>query len=197
VSLELLVRGRAKADIRRAAKSYERQKHRNIRHAITRDFSYGVFYRIRGNKISVFGVLHLHRDDVRFRTRPRIRGRLPALVALPSLADHVRRVAGARRRWQLLVWTVHPRSDVRQQMDHQISAVQEMVPGRSAKRGHVSGASRSAHTVVRRTSARNGAPSNPGVSCRNPAAAAVGVGRNPHAVEQMDRVDVAFPLVRS
>jgi hypothetical protein len=100
VSRELLVRGRAKADIRRAAKSYERQKHRNIRHAITRDFSYGVFYRIRGNKISVFGVLHLHRDDVRFRTRPRIRGRLPALVALPSLADHLRTIRFPPfRRW--------------------------------------------------------------------------------------------------
>ena len=92
MNVELLVRGRAKADIRRAAKWYERQKeglgkrfvaevdaaleriaanperyhivHRNIRHAITRDFPYGVFYRIRGNKISVFAVVHLHRDDV-------------------------------------------------------------------------------------------------------------------------------------
>jgi len=96
VSLELLVRGRAKADIRRAAKWYERQKeglgkrfvaevdaalerieanpeqcqivHRNIRHAITRDFPYGVFYRIRGNKISVFAVVHLHRDDVHWKS---------------------------------------------------------------------------------------------------------------------------------
>ena len=96
MSLELLVRGRAKADIRRAAKWYERQKeglgkrfvaeveaaleriegnpeqhqivHRNIRHAITRDFPYGVFYRIRGNKVSVFAVVHLHRDDVHWKT---------------------------------------------------------------------------------------------------------------------------------
>ena len=95
MKLELLVRGRAKADIRRAAKWYDRQKkglgqrfvaevdaalgrieanpeqyqivHRNIRHAITRDFPYGVFYRIRGNKISVFAVVHLHREDVLFR----------------------------------------------------------------------------------------------------------------------------------
>ena len=96
MNLELLVRGRAKADIRRAAKWYERQKeglgkrfvaevdaalerieanpeqyqivHRNIRHAITRDFPYGVFYRIRGNKISVFAVVHLDRDDVHWKT---------------------------------------------------------------------------------------------------------------------------------
>jgi plasmid stabilization system protein ParE len=92
VKLELLVRGRAKADIRREAKWYDRQKeglgkrfvtevdaalerieanpeqyqivHRNIRHAITCDFPYGVFYRIRSNKISVFAVVHLHREDV-------------------------------------------------------------------------------------------------------------------------------------
>lgn len=93
---ELLVRGRAKADIRRAAKWYERQKeglgkrfvgeveaaleriegnpeqyqivHRNIRRATTRDFPYGVFYRIRGNKISVFAVVHLHRNDSSWKT---------------------------------------------------------------------------------------------------------------------------------
>lgn len=96
MSLDLLVRGRAKADIRRAAKWYERQKeglgkrfvaevdaalerieanpeqyqivHRNIQHAITRGFPYGVFYRIRGNKISVFAVVHLHRDDVHWKS---------------------------------------------------------------------------------------------------------------------------------
>lgn len=96
MNLELLVRGRAKADIRRAAKWYERQKeglgrrfvaevdaaferiaanpercqivYRNIRHAITRDFPYGVFYRIRSSKISVFAVVHLHRDDVHWKT---------------------------------------------------------------------------------------------------------------------------------
>ncbi len=95
MNLELLVRGRAKADIRRAAKWYEQQKeglgdrlvaevdaaleriatnteqyqivHRNIRHAIIRDFPYGVFYRIRGNKISVFAVVHLQRDDVHWK----------------------------------------------------------------------------------------------------------------------------------
>ncbi len=95
MKLELLVRGRAKADIRRAAKWYDRQKkglgqrfvaevdaalgrieanpeqyqlvHRNIRHAITLDFPYGVFYRVRSDKISVFAVAHLHRKDVLWR----------------------------------------------------------------------------------------------------------------------------------
>ena len=89
---ELLLRGRAKADIRRAAKWYERQReglgrefvaevdsalgrmeanpedyevvHREIRHAILRRFPYGVFYRIRAAKISVFAVVHLKRDDI-------------------------------------------------------------------------------------------------------------------------------------
>ena len=96
MTLELLVRGRAKADIRRAAKWYERQReglgrrfvaevdaalerieanpeqyrvlHRDIRHSITRHFPYGAFYRIRGNKISVFAVVHLHRDDIIWKT---------------------------------------------------------------------------------------------------------------------------------
>ena len=89
---ELLLRGRAKADIRRAAKWYERQRkglgkdfvaevdaalglieanpeqyeivHREVRHAILRRFPYGVFYRIRSTKISVFAVMHLKRDDI-------------------------------------------------------------------------------------------------------------------------------------
>ena len=89
---ELLLRGRAKTDIRRAAKWYERQRkglgkdfvaevdaalgfieanpeqyeivHREIRHAILRRFPYGVFYRIRSTKISVFAVMHLKRDDI-------------------------------------------------------------------------------------------------------------------------------------
>ena len=89
---ELLLRGRAKADIRRAAKWYERQReglgrefvaevdsalgrmeanpedyevvHREIRHAMLRRFPYGVFYRIRAAKISVFAVVHLKRDDI-------------------------------------------------------------------------------------------------------------------------------------
>jgi plasmid stabilization system protein ParE len=92
VKYELLLRGRAKTDIRRAAKWYERQRkglgkdfvaevdaalgiieanpeqyeivHREIRHAILRRFPYGVFYRIRSTKISVFAVMHLKRDDI-------------------------------------------------------------------------------------------------------------------------------------
>jgi plasmid stabilization system protein ParE len=92
VKYELLLRGRAKADIRRAAKWYERQReglgrdfvaevdaalalieanpeqyeivHREIRHAILRRFPYGVFYRIRTTKISVFAIMHLKRDDI-------------------------------------------------------------------------------------------------------------------------------------
>ena len=93
---ELLVRGKAKADIRRAAKWYEYQReglgrefisevdqalariqtnpeqyeivHREIRHAILRRFPYGVFYRIRAMKISVFAVFHLKRDDIPQKT---------------------------------------------------------------------------------------------------------------------------------
>ena len=38
--------------------------YREIRHAILRRFPYGVFYRIRTAKISVFAVVHLKRDDV-------------------------------------------------------------------------------------------------------------------------------------
>ena len=92
---ELLLRGRAKADIRRAAKWYERQRdglgrqfvaevdaalgqieanpeqyevvYREIRHAILRRFPYGVFYRIRTAKISVFAVVHLKRDDIEWK----------------------------------------------------------------------------------------------------------------------------------
>ena len=89
---ELLLRGKAKGDIRRAARWYENQRkglgkefvaevdaalvhilaspeqyeivHREIRHAILRRFPYGVFYRIRTTKISVFAVMHLKRDDI-------------------------------------------------------------------------------------------------------------------------------------
>ena len=77
---ELLIRGRAKRDVRRATKWYERQRvglgtefivevdaalqriagnpeqyevvHREIRHCVLRRFPYGVFYRIGANKIS-------------------------------------------------------------------------------------------------------------------------------------------------
>jgi plasmid stabilization system protein ParE len=92
VNYELLIRGRAKRDVRRAAKWYERQReglgrefvgevdaalariagnpqqyevvHREIRHSILRRFPYGVFYRILANKISVFAIVHLKQDDI-------------------------------------------------------------------------------------------------------------------------------------
>jgi len=92
VKYELLIRGPAKRDIRRAAKWYESQRqglgrefvvevdtalariennpehyeivHREIRHIILRRFPYGVFYRIQPNKISVFAVIHLKRDSI-------------------------------------------------------------------------------------------------------------------------------------
>jgi plasmid stabilization system protein ParE len=91
VTYELFVRGRAKADIRRAARWYERQRedlgaefvgevdavllriesnpeqyqvvYRDLRHAITRRFPYGVFYRILGSRIVVSAVIHLKRSD--------------------------------------------------------------------------------------------------------------------------------------
>ena len=92
MTYEVLVRGKAKADIRRTAKWYEYQReglgkefvaevdaaigriqanpeqyevvHREIRHAILRRFPYGIFFRIQTVKISVFAVLHLKRDDI-------------------------------------------------------------------------------------------------------------------------------------
>ena len=95
MTYELVVRGRAKADIRRAARWYERQReglgaefvgevdaalsriesnpeqyqviHRDLRHAITRRFPYGVFYRIRGSGIVVSAVIHLRQSDVKWK----------------------------------------------------------------------------------------------------------------------------------
>ena len=95
MTYELGVRGRAKADIRRAARWYERQReglgaefvgevdaalsriesnpeqyqviHRDLRHAITRRFPYGVFYRIRGSGIVVSAVIHLRQSDVKWK----------------------------------------------------------------------------------------------------------------------------------
>jgi len=92
VSYELVVRSCAKADIRRAAKWYEKQReglgadfvsevdnairrieanpeqfqviYQDIRHAITRRFPYGVFYRIRKTRIVISAVIHLERSDV-------------------------------------------------------------------------------------------------------------------------------------
>jgi len=95
VKYELLIRGRAKTDIRRAATWYERQRkglgrefvgevdaalerikanpnqyevvHREIRHTVLRRFPNGVFYRTRNAKISVFAVVHLKRDDTTWK----------------------------------------------------------------------------------------------------------------------------------
>ena len=98
MSYELVVRSRAKADIRRAAKWYEKQRkglgedfvfevdnairrieanpeqfqiiHRDIRHAITRRFPYGVFYRICKTRIVISAVIHLERSDVPWQGKP-------------------------------------------------------------------------------------------------------------------------------
>jgi plasmid stabilization system protein ParE len=90
VTYRLVVRRQAKADIREAARRYERQRvglgrafvqqvdalldrvrlnpmqyqvvHREVRRAIPRRFPYGVFYRIDGSEVLVFAVVDLHRD---------------------------------------------------------------------------------------------------------------------------------------
>ncbi len=92
MTYDLVIRGRAKADVRRAARWYERQReglgrefvaevdaaltrieanpeqyqvrYREIRHAIVRRFPYGVFYRICGSQIIVSALVHLHRSDI-------------------------------------------------------------------------------------------------------------------------------------
>ena len=90
MTYRLVVRQQAKADIRQAARWYERQRgglgrafvqhidallgrvrlnpmqyqivHREVRRAIPRRFPYGVFYRIDGADVLVFAVVDLHRD---------------------------------------------------------------------------------------------------------------------------------------
>ena len=90
MTYRLVVRRQAKADIREAARWYERQRvglgrafvqqvnalldrvrlnpmqyqivHREVRQAIPRRFPYGVFYRIDGSEVVVFAVVDLHRD---------------------------------------------------------------------------------------------------------------------------------------
>jgi plasmid stabilization system protein ParE len=90
VTYRLVLRRQAKADIREAARWYERQRvglgrafvqqvnalldrvrlnpmqyqivHREVRRAIPRRFPYGVFYRIDGSEVVVFAVVDLHRD---------------------------------------------------------------------------------------------------------------------------------------
>ncbi len=93
----LLVRRQAKADIRRAAKWYRKQRpglekefvqevdavigriktnpeqyqivHRDIRHAVLKRFPYGAFYRIEGIKIIVIAVVDLRRDEAVWKMR--------------------------------------------------------------------------------------------------------------------------------
>ena len=90
MTYRLVVRRQAKADIREAARWYERQRgglgrafvqqidtlldrvrlnpmqhqivYREVRRAIPRRFPYGVFYRIDGSTVLVFAVVDLHRD---------------------------------------------------------------------------------------------------------------------------------------
>ena len=90
MTYRLVVRRQAKADIREAARWYERQRvglgcafvqqidalldrvrlnpmqyqvvHREVRRAIPRRFPCGVFYRIDGADVLVFAVVDLHRD---------------------------------------------------------------------------------------------------------------------------------------
>jgi toxin ParE1/3/4 len=97
VKHRVIVRGRAKADVRKAAGWYERQRpglgrefvaevdatlnrvaespyqyqvlHREARRAIVRRFPYGAFYRIEGDKVVVFGVIDLRQDPATWQAR--------------------------------------------------------------------------------------------------------------------------------
>jgi plasmid stabilization system protein ParE len=97
VKYHLVVRGRAKADVRKAVGWYERQRpglgrdfiaqvdaalnrvadnayqyqvlHREARRAIVRRFPYGAFYRIEGDRIIVFCVIDLRQDPVTWEAR--------------------------------------------------------------------------------------------------------------------------------
>ena len=97
MTYQLTVRRQAKADIREAARWYERQSpglgraflhqidvlldriredplqhqvvYRSVRRAIPRRFPYGLFYRIDGSAVLVFAVVHLHRDPSTWQDR--------------------------------------------------------------------------------------------------------------------------------
>jgi toxin ParE1/3/4 len=97
VKHRVIVRGRAKADVRRAGDWYERQRpglgrqfvaevdaalnrvaenpyqyqvlHREARRAIVRRFPYGAFYRIEGDKVVVFCVMDLRQDPATWEAR--------------------------------------------------------------------------------------------------------------------------------
>ncbi len=103
MTYRLTVRRQAKADIRAAARWYERQRpglgrafvqqvdllldrvrqnplqyqvvYRGIRRAIPRRFPYGLFYRIDGSDVLVFAVVHLYREPSTWQDRePRREG---------------------------------------------------------------------------------------------------------------------------
>lgn len=93
----LIVRGEAKADVQLAARRYELQRpglgrefmaeldaalnrvsgnrfqyqvlHRETRRAIVHRFPYGAFYRIEGNNLVVFCLIHLHQDPASWKSR--------------------------------------------------------------------------------------------------------------------------------
>ena len=95
--MKLHLRREAKADVRAAAQWYEKQRtglgrefvaeidrtldrlaenpfmqkvlHREARRAIVHRFPYGVFYRVEGDRIIVFCVIHLHRDPAAWKKR--------------------------------------------------------------------------------------------------------------------------------
>jgi plasmid stabilization system protein ParE len=97
VTYRLVLRRQAKADIREAARWYERERpglgrafvhridalldrirlnpmqyqvvYREVRRAIPRRFPYGVFYRIDGSAVLVFAVVHLRRDPSTWQDR--------------------------------------------------------------------------------------------------------------------------------
>jgi plasmid stabilization system protein ParE len=99
VSRQLLLRRRAKLDVSKAARWYERQLkglgrdfvaqvdgslsrvaqnpyqyqvlHRETRRAIVRGFPYGIFYRVEGNRIIVFCVIDLRQDPAAWKGRLR------------------------------------------------------------------------------------------------------------------------------
>ena len=97
MSYELVIRRQAKADLRRSARWYERQLfglgrdfvaevdavvdrivenplqyqiiYRDIRRAQTHRFPYGLFYRIDGDTVILFAIVHLHRNQSIWKDR--------------------------------------------------------------------------------------------------------------------------------
>jgi toxin ParE1/3/4 len=99
VKWRLLIRPRAEADLREARKWYENQRvglgdefvaevgitilhlvrdperrpdyYRGFRRVLMRRFPYKLFYRLEGDRVIVFRVLHAHRDHPRLLPRER------------------------------------------------------------------------------------------------------------------------------